>query len=74
MKALNSKYMTSAYEESLDLYYINNKKSGANLGAVEYFGPWKQFVFFAESDLCIFSADCLQDIINFITDLNKEAR
>ena len=71
MKALKSKFMTSEYYEAFKEYYIKNKKTEDMLGTVTYYKPWKQWVFCAFDDLCIFSAGCLQDIFNFIAELNK---
>lgn len=54
-------------------FLILNKKSGDELGQVEYYPTWRQYVFmpYKEWD-CVFSASCLADIQEFLGAL-KEA-
>ena len=45
-------------------YVVENNKSGATLGFIEWYPQWRQYVF---SPLdAIFSQDCLLDIVDFI--------
>lgn len=46
-------------------------KSGENLGIVDYYREWKQFVFSTHNNLAVFNAGCLKDIIHFIEQLNE---
>ena len=46
-------------------YLIKNNKSGKRLGTIDYEERWKQWVFMPGRG-CIFSWDCLRDIIDFI--------
>lgn len=50
-----------------------NNKSKAALGIVEYYKPWKQWVFSAEDQIDVFSISCLEDILDFMKQLSKEA-
>ena len=50
---------------------VNNRHQTV-LGVVSYYKPWKQYVFNAEDPADIFSQDCLEDIIDFMKQLNKE--
>lgn len=53
-----------------DIYgCITNRKPESMLGKVEYYYPWKQYIF-EPSDLAVFSSDCLDDISSFINQLN----
>lgn len=46
---------------------ILNKRSGANLGRVRWFGPWRQYCFFTEeTSPAIFSAGCLGELRAFM--------
>ena len=47
-----------------------NRKHRTVLGGVEWSSAWKQFVFQPERD-CVFSADCLRDIQDFLTTRKK---
>lgn len=53
-----------------NLYICANNKSGAPLGWIKWFPGWRQYCFFAES-FPVFSADCLDDISEFLKDINK---
>lgn len=54
-------------------WVCRNNKHGSVLGRVEWFEPWKRWVFqCAEADV-IFSSDCLRDIAEFMDGL-KEGR
>ena len=49
-----------------------NNKSKSMLGMVEYYKPWKQWVFSTEDQMDVFSVSCLEDIIDFMKQLSKE--
>jgi hypothetical protein len=52
-----------------DVWVCNNTKHDEVLGLIEYYEPWKQYVFSATDNTMIFSVSCLQDIIHFIGQL-----
>ena len=47
-----------------------NNKAKTYLGVVSFYKPWKRYVFNAENERCVFSQDCLEDIIDFMKQLN----
>lgn len=49
-----------------------NNSSGAILGEVRWYGPWRQYIFLPVNSF--YSAGCLQDVITFIASLDKERR
>ena len=53
-----------------DVWLIRNKRGGDVLGGVEWYTPWRQYVFSAD-ETAIFSHDCLSDIAAFITGLQQ---
>lgn len=53
------------------VWQVVNKRHGDLLGGVEYYAPWRCYVF-QPSDDAAFSADCLQDIANFLATLKDE--
>jgi hypothetical protein len=55
--------------EKKKLVYLCGNKSGEDLGRVEWYGPWKQYCFV---DTCngIYSQSCMNDIANFLSQLN----
>ena len=59
-----SKTITSKWE-------CRNRKGGDFLGRVKWFGPWRQYCFFASRLEPVFSAGCLADIQDFISQLMK---
>ncbi len=50
-----------------------NKKYGAPLGVIGWYGGWRQYVFQPLPD-CEFSAGCLRDIADFIGQLMTERK
>jgi len=52
---------------------ILNTKYGNRIGDVVWYPPWKQYVFEGAED-CVFSADCLQEIVKFLLRLNEERK
>ena len=47
-------------------YVCLNKKVGDTLGYAEWYPQWKQYVFVAESEIVVFSAECLEHIADFL--------
>lgn len=43
-----------------------NKKSGGDLGIVEWYAPWRQYTFTQADQGILFSAGCLRDIAEFM--------
>ena len=55
--------------------YLCYNKSDEVLGWIEYYFPWRQYVFSTKAKEMVFSKSCLQDIEHFITQVeqSKEA-
>lgn len=45
-----------------------NNKSEAELGNIDYYKPWRKYVFEGEAG-AIFDSSCLQDILHFMGQL-----
>jgi hypothetical protein len=56
-----------------EVWDILSKSGNVLLGRVKYFANWRQYCFFPEGG-CIFSKGCMNDINNFIEELNKVQR
>lgn len=52
---------------------VISARSGDMLGAVRWYGPWRQYTFQPES-LTTFNRECLNDIIKFLDQVNAEHR
>ena len=48
-----------------DIYGVYSKKHDLMLGEIKWHGPWRQYVFFPESD-SLWSTGCLMDVVEFI--------
>ncbi len=46
-------------------------QGGTFLGRVAWYAPWRQYCFYTEDDETVFSAGCLRDIAEFMTELRK---
>lgn len=52
---------------------VTSKSSGARLGIVSWYGPWRQYVIEPEPG-CVFNNGCLNDISAFLTEMNENQR
>lgn len=52
-------------------YICRNKKSGADLGLIKWYGPWRQYCFYSDVSI-VFSSGCMEDIQGFMEDINFE--
>jgi hypothetical protein len=53
-----------------NVYVCRNNKSGAKLGVVKWYSPWRQYCYFPF--MTIYSASCLQDVKSFLDKINQE--
>lgn len=51
-----------------ELWTCYDRKALTVLGKVEWYDPWKQYIFSADRS-AVFSADCLRDIATFMEGL-----
>ena len=73
MHMLDSKYLEfRVYKQNpkTNIYEVLSKLHGIRLGFIKWYGVWRCYSFFPE-DCTIFNSSCLQDIINFITNLKN---
>lgn len=47
-------------------YAVLNNRTNDRLGDVWFYPGWRRYIFTVESHMCVFSASCLRDIIQFI--------
>ena len=50
--------------------YVVTSKDHVDLGEIEYYEPWKQYIYVSDNDR-IYSADCLKDIARFLEEKNQ---
>jgi hypothetical protein len=53
------------------VYACHNNSSGAEVGIVKWYGPWRQYCFFPARGT-IFSKGCMEDVNDFIRQLMEE--
>jgi len=53
-----------------DMYKITNKK-GEYIGYLDFYKPWKCWVLKPMYN-CIFSADCMQEIVDYMNKLKQK--
>jgi hypothetical protein len=51
--------------EGHPVFRIYNRKSGAQLGIISWYKPWKEYVFSSQPE-CVFNNSCLRDVLDFI--------
>jgi len=50
---------------------VINRNGKYLLGTIEWYGPWRQYVFQSKETI-VWNKDCLQDVINIIEQLKTE--
>ena len=45
-----------------------HSKTGAWLGTVKWYGPWRKYCFFQNDQDCVFDPACLREIADFMAD------
>lgn len=54
-------------------YWVSNRDTGVHLGTIKWYGPFRKYSFFPQPDT-VFEQTCLQDITNFVVQLERERR
>lgn len=66
---MKTKYKFIHFVQLMDDYWIvRNNKSNDDLGNIEYYHPWKQYVLSTIHGI-VFNKTCLKDIIHFMGQL-----
>ncbi len=52
-------------------WFIFNNKSDKELGRIEYYRKWRQYIVEFEPE-CVFNDSCLTDILHFLRHLQKQ--
>ncbi len=74
MSELKLKYKFIGFYETVPGKWIcYNNKSNAQLGYITLYEPWNQYVIEFNQD-AVFNNQCLNDISNFLTQINKKAK
>ena len=56
------------------IYGCFNNKTDDHLGFVEWYSPWRTWVFTAYSEACVFNASCLGDVSHFLKQLGNSTK
>jgi hypothetical protein len=69
LESIKTKYMKFCKDDfhtgKTEIWYVYNIRSENRLGTIKWYGAWRQYCFYPESD-CVFNKDCMNDIIKFI--------
>ena len=63
----------SSTPKKTSTWLCKNNKSDDALGLVKWYGPWRQYCFYPESQT-IFNKGCMLDIVSFIDQLMDERK
>lgn len=66
-------YFKAGHTGKTDVYDILSKSSGAVLGHIKWYGPWRQYCFFPSLQT-VFNPDCLNHINGFISEQMAERK
>lgn len=70
---MKTKYQFIHFEKVDGVWWCRNNKMGDELGTIEFYHPWKQWVF-APTGPSFYSVGCLNDIAHFISQLTVSCR
>lgn len=65
--------MTPQNRKTKIIHLISNGDVETLLGVIKWFGSWRQYCFFPETNT-LYSNECLKDIKEFLEKLNKEKK
>lgn len=68
---MKTKYKYIHFEKGGIGYICFNTKSKDDLGLIEWYAPWRRWVFWPDNSDVILSSDCLDDISHFMNQLPK---
>lgn len=66
-------YLEPGPQRKTPTVIVRNRRSGAQLGWVSWYGAWRQFTFFAKEG-CVFNDGCLDEIRQVIAALAAERK
>lgn len=64
-KYMHVRYLRSSPSLKTHVYAIEDRHGGT-LGTVAWYPAWRQYCFSPESERCVFSPDCLQEIATLL--------
>lgn len=78
IKEINVGEYIIAYEKHIanrktPIYDLYNKNNGTALGQIKWYCSWMQYCFYP-TDKTLFNSKCLQDLVCFINNLNKQKK
>ena len=68
---MKTKYKYIHFEKIAGQWFCYNNKAKSELGRIEYYSRWRQYVIEFEQG-CVFNDTCLTDIIHFLRQLQTE--
>ena len=66
-------FVEIAKKPKTSVWSCRNSGSGAELGTVSWYGPWRQYCYFPTAQ-AVYSDSCLIGIAAFLGDLNDERK
>jgi hypothetical protein len=72
--AVKTEYEFIRFEKVSGEWTCINKKSGFELGWIEYYSRWRQYVITTFAHDAIFNDQCLKDIAEFLCALNIDKK
>jgi len=72
-KYMESVGMMTDPKRKTKVFAIASKLSGACLGYIKWYAPWRQYCFFPGLNT-VFSNSCLQCLLEFVKDLTEERK
>lgn len=68
-KYINFRRVPASPTRKTLIYDCHNSHSGAVLGTVRWYGPWRQYCFMDDGRDCVFNRTCLADVQHFLQQL-----
>lgn len=56
------------------VYKVFSTYDGTELGFIHWHGAWRQYIYDTDHNNVIWSWECLEELKNFIVDLNKKQK
>jgi hypothetical protein len=73
MKWIDARLQERPKAKKTDTWWLYSKDGGHLLGEIKWYSPWRRYAFYPKIG-CLFEAECLGDIVIFLTNRMDERK
>lgn len=74
MSYLTFEYVGTSDSGKTMRWWVRHTTQGTMLGTIQWYAPWRKYVWFPYSSSTLFDSGCLDEIADFLRDQNAKHR